>query len=116
VWEKQGPECIQPQRKYYSFTRITLAPILILGGFVVEISLFSVRTRRTITMMTPIQGYYPRHVEGLTEFLPVSSTAHMKFTNPPSGFESTPFSDMMEVVIQLAAILAVVVVYYKKIL
>lgn len=64
--------------------------------------------------MTPIQAIILAIVEGLTEFLPVSSTAHMKFTNPIIGVESTPFSDMMEIVIQLAAILAVVVVYYKK--
>src|ERR1700748_1910715 len=64
--------------------------------------------------MNTIQAIILAIVEGLTEFLPVSSTAHMKFTNPLIGVEPTPFSDMMEVVIQLAAILAVVVVYYKK--
>ena len=64
--------------------------------------------------MTAIQAIILAIVEGLTEFLPVSSTAHMKFTNPIIGVQSTPFSDMMEIVIQLAAILAVVVVYYKK--
>jgi len=64
--------------------------------------------------MTPIQAIILAIVEGLTEFLPVSSTAHMKFTNPIIGVQSTPFSDMFEIVIQLAAILAVVVVYYKK--
>ena len=53
-------------------------------------------------------------VEGLTEFLPVSSTAHMKFVHPLLGVTDTPFVDMFEVVIQLAAILAVVVLYYKK--
>src|ERR1700712_3355442 len=53
-------------------------------------------------------------VEGLTEFLPISSTAHMKFANPLLGVGHTPFNDMFEVVIQLAAILAVVVLYYKK--
>ncbi len=64
--------------------------------------------------MTIIQAIILSIVEGLTEFLPVSSTAHMKFTNPIIGVSSTPFSDMFEIVIQLAAILAVVVVYYKK--
>lgn len=64
--------------------------------------------------MTTIQAIILAIVEGLTEFLPISSTAHMKFTNPIIGVESTPFSDMFEIVIQLAAILAVVVVYYKK--
>jgi undecaprenyl-diphosphatase len=64
--------------------------------------------------MTIIQAIILSIVEGLTEFLPISSTAHMKFTNPIIGVESTPFSDLFEIVIQLCAILAVVVVYYRK--
>jgi undecaprenyl-diphosphatase len=54
-------------------------------------------------------------VEGLTEFLPISSTAHMEFTNPLIGVNGQdPFVQMFEVVIQLAAILSVVVLYWKK--
>lgn len=53
-------------------------------------------------------------VEGITEFLPISSTAHLKFTNPFLGVTESPFTDMFEVVIQLAAILSVVVIYWKK--
>jgi undecaprenyl-diphosphatase len=53
-------------------------------------------------------------VEGLTEFLPVSSTAHMKFANPLIGVTPTPFTNMFEIVIQLAAILSVVFAYSKK--
>ena len=64
--------------------------------------------------MTIIQAIILAVVEGLTEFLPISSTAHMKFTNPIIGVSSTPFSDLFEIVIQLFAILAVVVIYYKK--
>jgi len=64
--------------------------------------------------MTIIQAIILAIVEGLTEFLPISSTAHMKFANPIIGVDPTPFSDMFEIVIQLAAILAVVVVYYRK--
>ena len=64
--------------------------------------------------MTLIQAIILSIVEGLTEFLPISSTAHMKFTNPIIGVHSTPFTDLFEIVIQLFAILAVVVVYYKK--
>ena len=64
--------------------------------------------------MSIIQAIILAIVEGLTEFLPVSSTAHMKFTNPLIGVTPTPFSDMFEVVIQLAAILSVVVLYWKK--
>ena len=56
-------------------------------------------------------------VEGLTEFLPISSTAHMKFLNPIIGVSGeAPFTKMFEVIIQLAAILAVVVLFWKKFL
>jgi undecaprenyl-diphosphatase len=64
--------------------------------------------------MNLIQTIILAIVEGLTEFLPVSSTAHMKFTNPLIGVEPSPFREMFEVVIQLGAILAVVVIYWRK--
>ena len=53
-------------------------------------------------------------VEGITEFLPISSTAHMKFANPLIGVHASAFTDLFEIVIQLAAILSVVVLYYKR--
>lgn len=53
-------------------------------------------------------------IEGITEFLPISSTAHMKFANPFLGITNTPFVELFEIVIQLAAIASVVVVYYKR--
>lgn len=53
-------------------------------------------------------------IEGVTEFLPVSSTAHLKFTDFIMGYQETPFRDMFEVMIQLPAILAIVVLYRKK--
>jgi undecaprenyl-diphosphatase len=53
-------------------------------------------------------------VEGLTEFLPISSTAHMKITNPIIGVQNNAFTELFEVVIQLAAILSVVTIYFKK--
>ena len=64
--------------------------------------------------MSYIQAIIIAIVEGITEFLPISSTAHMKFTNPLIGVSNTPFVDMFEVIIQLAAILSVVVLYWKK--
>lgn len=51
-------------------------------------------------------------VEGLTEFLPVSSTAHLLIARDILGFH-TP-GDVFEIVIQLGAILSVVVVYWGK--
>lgn len=53
-------------------------------------------------------------VEGLTEFLPVSSTGHMVITSSLMGIESNEFTKLFEVAIQLGAILAVVVLYWKK--
>lgn len=53
-------------------------------------------------------------VEGLTEFIPVSSSGHMILVGNAIGFTGE-FADMFEVVIQLGAILAVVVLYWKKI-
>jgi undecaprenyl-diphosphatase len=56
-------------------------------------------------------------VEGLTEFLPVSSTGHMILTQALLGIdENNELMKTFEVVIQLGAILAVVVVYWKRIL
>ena len=66
--------------------------------------------------MTYLQAIIIAIIEGITEFLPVSSTAHMKFANPFLGLGDSPFTDMFEVVIQLAAILSVVVIYWKKFL
>lgn len=53
-------------------------------------------------------------VEGLTEFIPVSSTGHMILVGWAIGFRGE-FPKMFEVVIQLGAIMAVVVLYWKKI-
>lgn len=64
--------------------------------------------------MSLIQAILIAIVEGLTEFLPISSTAHMKFANPLLGVTENAFTDLFEIVIQLAAILSVVVLYYKR--
>ena len=53
-------------------------------------------------------------IEGLTEYLPVSSTAHMIFTSTLFGNEKDEFVKMFQVSIQFGAILAVVVVYWRK--
>ncbi|WP_186438458.1 undecaprenyl-diphosphate phosphatase [Cohnella terricola] len=56
-------------------------------------------------------------VEGLTEFLPVSSTGHMILTNKLLGYEEAPEQlKTFEIVIQFAAILAIALVYRNKIL
>lgn len=53
-------------------------------------------------------------IEGLTEFLPISSTAHMIFTSTVFGIQEDDFVKMFQVSIQFGAILAVVVLYWKK--
>lgn len=53
-------------------------------------------------------------VEGLTEFLPVSSTGHMIIVSSGLGIADLPFTKTFTVAIQLGAILAVVALYWKK--
>lgn len=53
-------------------------------------------------------------VEGLTEFLPVSSTGHMIITQSVLGVQSTEFVKAFTVIIQFGAILSVVCLYHKR--
>ena len=53
-------------------------------------------------------------IEGLTEFLPISSTAHMGFAANLMGMQETEFLKLFQVSIQFGAILAVVAAYWKK--
>ncbi|MBB6672343.1 undecaprenyl-diphosphate phosphatase [Cohnella nanjingensis] len=56
-------------------------------------------------------------IEGLTEFLPVSSTGHMILTNKLLGYEEAPETlKTFEIVIQFAAILAIAIVYRRKVI
>ena len=55
-------------------------------------------------------------IEGLTEFLPISSTGHMIICSSLMGIQSEAFTKMFTVVIQLGAILSVVWVYWEKFL
>jgi undecaprenyl-diphosphatase len=66
-----------------------------------------------IQTMNTLQTILIAIIEGITEFLPISSTAHMKFANPFLGIADSPFVDLYEIVIQFAAILSVVVIYRK---
>lgn len=64
--------------------------------------------------MDIIQTIIVAIVEGLTEFLPVSSTGHMIITQALLGIESDEFVKAFDVIIQFGAILAVVVLYWKR--
>lgn len=69
-------------------------------------------------MLNIIYAIFFGLIEGITEWLPISSTGHLilfetffKFENVSQGF-----FDMFEVVIQLGAIMAVIVIFFKKLL
>jgi undecaprenyl-diphosphatase len=64
--------------------------------------------------MTLFQNIVISIVEGLTEFLPVSSTGHMIIAQKVLGMESTEFLKAFTVNIQFGAILSVVVLYWKR--
>ena len=64
--------------------------------------------------MTWIETIIVAIVEGLTEFLPVSSTGHMIIAQGLLGMESTPFVKAFTVIIQFGAILSVVCLYWQK--
>ena len=53
-------------------------------------------------------------VEGITEFLPVSSTGHMIIASSILGIQSDEFVKMFTVAIQFGAILSVIVLYWKR--
>ncbi len=53
-------------------------------------------------------------VEGLTEFLPISSTGHMIIASSILGIQHDEFTKLFEISIQFGAILAVVILYSKK--
>ena len=55
-------------------------------------------------------------VEGITEFLPISSTAHLILASKALGLEDTEFLKSFEIIIQLGAILSVVVLYWNRFL
>ena len=54
-------------------------------------------------------------VEGITEFLPISSTGHLILASKLMNLAETPFVKSFMIIIQLGSILAVVVLYWKKI-
>ncbi len=64
--------------------------------------------------MTIIQAIILAIIEGITEFLPVSSTGHMIIGSSIMGIAHLPFTKLFTISIQLGAILSVVVIYYKR--
>lgn len=69
-----------------------------------------------ITHMTFLQALILGVIEGLTEFIPVSSTGHLLAVAKLLRLELTPFVTSFTIYIQLGAILAVLILYFKKLL
>ncbi len=63
--------------------------------------------------MTFIQAIILSIIEGLTEFLPISSTGHMIIASSLMGIATDEFTKVFTVAVQLGAILAVVALYYR---
>lgn len=66
--------------------------------------------------MNLIQTIILAIIEGLTEFLPISSTGHMILASSIMNIENDQFVKTFEIAIQLGAILAIVMLYYKRFL
>ena len=66
--------------------------------------------------MTYLQAIIIAIIEGLTEFLPVSSTGHMILASSMMSISDPEFAKTFEIVIQLGAIMAVVFLYFRKFL
>ena len=66
--------------------------------------------------MDTIQAVILAIIEGITEFLPVSSTGHMILTSSFMGIAQDDFTKLFTIVIQLGAILSVVILYWKRFL
>ena len=64
--------------------------------------------------MTYFQAFIIAIIEGLTEFLPISSTGHMILASSLMQIENPQFAETFEIVIQLGAILAVLFLYIKR--
>lgn len=66
--------------------------------------------------MTIIQSAILGLIEGITEFLPISSTAHLTLSSGLIGLDQSAFVKSFEIIIQLGAILAVIILYWRTLL
>ncbi|MBX2987244.1 MAG: undecaprenyl-diphosphate phosphatase [Bdellovibrionaceae bacterium] len=66
--------------------------------------------------MTWSQAFLLGIIEGITEFLPISSTGHMVIASHFMGIAGDPFTKAFEVIIQMGAILTVLVLYWRRFL
>jgi len=64
--------------------------------------------------MNIVQALILAIIQGITEFLPISSTGHMIITSTLMGISHQDFTKLFEVVIQLGSIVSVVVLYWRR--
>ena len=64
--------------------------------------------------MTILETIVLAIVEGITEFLPISSTGHMIIASSLMGIADDPFTKLLTIAIQFGAILSVIVLYWKR--
>ncbi len=64
--------------------------------------------------MSYLQAIIMAIVEGITEFLPISSTAHMVYTATAMGIEKEPFTKLFNESIQFGAIISVIILYWRR--
>ncbi len=69
-----------------------------------------------VGIMTLLQAVILAIIEGITEFLPISSTGHMILASTWMGLEKVDFVKNFEVIIQSGAIFSVVVLYWRRLL
>ena len=102
----------------FSAMKIKVAPVVTFIGFISIIGAIMYQPkhkRRHRSIMDLIQTIIIAIVEGLTEFLPVSSTGHMIITQHLLGVQQgNPFVHAFTFIIQFGAILSVVCLYWKK--
>ena len=66
--------------------------------------------------MTALQAILLAIVEGITEFLPISSTGHMALTSAILGIEKSEFTKLFIENIQFGTIISVIILYWRKFL
>ena len=64
--------------------------------------------------MTVLEALFLGIIEGITEFLPISSTAHLRLAGLVLGHGDSEFAKSFDIIIQFGAILSVVVLYWGK--
>ena len=109
------PNVFNPE--IYNWRRIRLAPALILIGFGIEVYAILLNPHKTKNNVWAWEAIVLGVIQGLTEFLPVSSSGHLEFGKAIIGDTSVPEESLLfTVVLHFATALSTIVVFRKDIL